>query len=1186
MGKVYAATVAGRCLGLAEGTRVALKVVHPHLLETPGFFKRFLREAEVGKAIVHENVVRTFDADAVAVGGEQHHYLVMEYVEGQTLRELLHELERVPEELCRHVGREVAKGLAAIHAAGVVHRDMKPENVLITGEHVVKVMDLGVARLQDEALRLSQTGAFVGSIHYAAPESFRDGGKLVDGRADLHALGLVLYELSCGVNPYYAESIPEILRKVLHEAPRRLGEINPQLSPFFEEVVHCLLEKAPGGRFADAGTLLGVLEEGESSAWWTARTKAIRAVTHQPLRRIRIPRETAVYGREQDIAALRALYEKAKAGEGRVVLVEGEAGIGKSRVVDELIGRLQRDGEELNFLFGSYPPGGAATASGAFSTAFREQFGADGSAAYLTPSPILVPAFDALLRGEPTPIGVEPLTKDSLQTCFVHALRGLAAERTTVLLIDDLHFATDDARALFTSLAMAVPGHRILLLGTTRPGIDEKWLAGLTRLPQTRQMALHRLGPKDLGALLKDSLESDQLAQSLALQIGQKSDGNPFFVFEIIRGLRDGQFLTQKDDGTWVSTRVIDDIEIPSSILDLVNARVADLTEDERNLLDVAACWGFEFDPLLVGEVLGIARIPLLRMLGQIERQHRLARSSGLRYVFDHHQVQEALYGSLSELLRREYHSALAAALETRTNAAEKDPTTLDGALCVDLCEHFLMGAQGERALRYLDAALTHLEGGWLNHAAIRLAERALAVPALVAGAERGKTLLRLAARLDLLGRREPQRAAIEEALALARASGDRQAEAKATGSLGIVIASLGRVAEAREHFERCLALARETQDRRGEGKATGNLGNVFCSLGRVADARAHYERWLAIAREIGDRQEEANATGNLGNAFKSLGQFAEAREHLERHLAIAREIGDRRGEAKATGNLGTVFSALGQFAEARAHHERHLAIAREIGDRLGEAHATGNLGVVFHSLGRTAEAREHHERCLTIAREIGHRLGEAIALVNLGPLRLALGDAVLARRDLEASLALCREIGTRYPEGYALLGLGFVADEEGDSATALRRTEESVALRREIAHGDGVAGSLVAIGDLRRRAGDADAARAALDEALALARAQEDKPKAAHCLALLANLPGGDAQAVVAAAAEAGDLGEHALPVRLLLWQATRDRAHLAEAKRLLDFRVEHAPPECRGPMLANVRIHREIVAACRADA
>jgi tetratricopeptide (TPR) repeat protein len=1150
MGKVYAATVAGRCPGLAVGTRVALKVVHPHLLDTPGFFKRFLREAEIGKSVVHENVVRTHDADAVRHDGEQLNFLVMEYVEGQTLRALLKELDRVPEELCRHIGREVAKGLAAIHAAGVVHRDMKPENVLITADHVVKVMDLGVARLNDEALRLSQTGAFVGSIHYAAPECFSDGGKNVDGRADLHALGLVLYELACGVNPYFADSVPEILKKVLHEEPRRLGDVNPQLSPFFEEVVHNLLAKKPTDRFADATTLLGVLEEGEKSAWWTSRAKAIRAVTHQPLRRIRIPRETAVYGRESEIAKLRAVYEKAKAGEGQVVVIEGEAGIGKSRVVDELIGRLQRDGEDLNFLFGSYPPGGAATAAGAFSTAFREQFGdadlADSLRERLGPAAILAPAFAALLLGSAAPTGAESLTKDSLQTCFVASLRSLATDRTTVLLIDDLHFATEDARALFTSLAMAVPGHRVLLVGTTRPGIDEKWLAGLTRLPQTSQMALHRLGPKDLAALLGDSLKSEALALSLAGQIGQKSDGNPFFVFEIIRGLRDGQFLTQKADGTWASTRVIDDIKIPSSILDLVNARVADLTEDERNLLDVAACWGFEFDPLLVGEVLAMSQIPLMRALGQIEKKHRLVRASGRRYVFDHHQVQEALYGAMSELLREPYHAALATALETRAKCADKDPTALDGALCVDLCEHFLKGAQGERALRYLAAAHAHLEKGYLNDTAIRLAERALAVPGLLAGADRAKTLLRLCGAngpLDRLGRRKRQEEAAREADRLAEASGDPEP--------------------------------------RGEAKSS--LGNLFWRTGRPAEAEAAFRAALEAAKARGDRKAEASAEIGLGNLFQTQSRFAEAKEHHERCLAICREIGDRRGEAAATGNLGNIFQSQGRLAEAKAHHERSLAISREIGDRQGEAADTGNLGIAFKSQGRLAEAKEHYERSLAIDRETGSRQGEAIVQVNLGPLWLSLGDRARAREALLASLAICREIGASYPEGYGLAGLGRLADEDGDLAQALRLMEESLALRRKIGHGVGIADSLLAIADLRRRSGETDAARTALDEALRLSREQGRTADVAHALAMLAFLPGGDAGAAVAALREAGADNDSA-EVRWLLWTATGDRAQLADAKRLLDESLAKVPAEHHEAMLANVRVNREVAAAAKA--
>jgi len=528
MGRVYRATVVGHAPGLEVGAVVALKVVYAHLLEHEGFFKRFLREAEIGRSVVHENVVRTLDADVLVVDGAQQHFLVMELVEGQTLRGLLQELGRVPEDLCRHVACEIAKGLAAIHAAGVVHRDLKPENVLITRTHAVKIMDLGVARGAAGLPALTQTGVFVGSILHAAPEQFSEAGAALDGRTDLFGLGITLYELATGAHPFHAEEMTRILQRIQSEEPTRVGVRNPQVSPFFEEVIHTLLAKKREGRFASAAELGRVLEEGEASAWWKTKATTIRVETRRPLRRMRIPRETALYGREAELARLRALHAQAKEGEGQVVVIEGEAGIGKSRLVDELVALLKREGEDMNFLHGSYPPGGAATASGAFSTAYREQFGAESLEetlkGYLPHSGLLVPAFAALLRGESTPPGSEPLTKDSLQTCFVHATRALATERPTIVLIDDLHFAPEEGRALFTALAMAVPGHRILLVGTTRRGHDERWLGHFDRLGATR-MPLARLGPKDVSRLLVDALRSERLAEELGYRILTKSDG-------------------------------------------------------------------------------------------------------------------------------------------------------------------------------------------------------------------------------------------------------------------------------------------------------------------------------------------------------------------------------------------------------------------------------------------------------------------------------------------------------------------------------------------------------------------------------------------------------------------------------------------------------------------------------------
>jgi tetratricopeptide (TPR) repeat protein len=1139
MGKVYAATG-------PEGV-VALKDVHPHLLETPGFFKRFMREAQLGQAIRHDNVVRTLDCDQEFGGGTATCFLVMEYVEGQTLSDLLRELERVPEELCRHVAREICKGLAAVHDAGVVHRDLKPENVLITPDHVVKVMDLGVAKLSDEAMKLSRSGAFVGSVEYAAPEQFKGGD--VDGRTDLHALGVLLYELASGSHPYRGGTFHEVLGRVCDEEPRRLGDVNPQLSAFFEEVVHTLLVKDRRGRFASATQLLSVLEEGEDSAWWHDRARQLQEETKRPIRRIRIPRETAVHGREDELAKLGSLYEQARSEDGQVVLIEGEAGIGKSRLVDEFVARVHARGDEVNFLFGSYPPGGAATADGAFSAAYREHLGEAGSAAYLPDNQLLAPAFDALLRGEGAPEGAQQLSPGSLQTCFARATQSLAAERVTIVLIDDLHFAPEEGRALFSSLAMAIPGHRVLLIGSTRPGTPEAWRAGLTRLAQVTLLPVQRLGPKHLVRLLADSLGSTRLAEDLAGKIAVKSDGNPFFVFEIIRGLREGQFIQQSESGTWQSTRIIDEIEIPSSVLDLVNARVASLTEEERDLLDVACCCGFEFDATIVGDALGAARIPTLKRFAQIEKKHRLVRCAGERFVFDHHQVQEALYAALPPQLAREYHAAIAEALESRTKAAEGAPQELDGALSVDLCHHFLSGGRGASALRYLAPAQLHLLAGYLNAQMVELSERALAVPGLLTGIERAGALQRLASvngPLDLLGRHERHEECAREAERLAEEAGHDLLQGRSANALGRVL-RLSRLDDAAAAYRRALELARACGDKEDEAHAMGNLGVVLLSQGRPSEARACQERTLALYRETGNRGAEAGTIVNLGVILTSQGLLDEAQEHYERALALSRDAGHRQFEANATINLGYILYSRGRLREAQECGERALALCHEIGHRHGEAVVTGNLGLVFGAQGRIEEAREHMERALVLSREIGHRVWEANTQLNLGGVLRHLGESEQSEEHLLASLRLQREIENRRGE----------------------------------------CGVRLTLGSLRAAAGDVEGGREQLVAARDLAADAGASSFEVGALCELALLEGEGAEGALAAYREhEGELDlEERCEARLLLFKATGDRVHLRAAKGVLDEWLANVPEEYHESLCRNHPVSRETLAAWKKE-
>ena len=166
-----------------------------------------------------------------------------------------------------------------------------------------------------------------------------------------------------------------------------------------------------------------------------------------------------------------------------------------------------------------------------------------------------------------------------------------------------------------------------------------------------------------------------------------------------------------------------------------------------------------------------------------------------------------------------------------------------------------------------------------------------------------------------------------------------------------------------------------------------------------------------------------------------------------------------------------------------------------------------------------------------------------------------------------------------------ALLALGQASHEAGDAARALACTEEGLAVCRRTGNLAGVAMGMIQLGDLRRSAGDAEGARTAIEEGVSLSREQGSASRVALGLALLARLPGGDPKAAEAALADAGDRLDmsEAADAHFLLWEATSDRAHLAEAKRRLDFLVEHAPPECREAMLTNLRRFREVAAAWR---
>lgn len=233
---------------------VALKVLFPELSTDQNFVERFRREAQNAAKLSHPNIVSVYDWGEDA----STYFIVMEYVSGKSLSATLHEQGPMSPEKAAEVAAEVAAALSFAHKNDVVHRDVKPGNVLIDTRGAVKVADFGIARARNSTENLTQTGAVMGTATYFSPEQAQ--GLSVDQRSDVYSLGVVLYEMVSGKPPFQGENPVSIAYKHVSEQPKRLRELNDSISPDFESVVMQALSKSPGNRYQNADELKADLD--------------------------------------------------------------------------------------------------------------------------------------------------------------------------------------------------------------------------------------------------------------------------------------------------------------------------------------------------------------------------------------------------------------------------------------------------------------------------------------------------------------------------------------------------------------------------------------------------------------------------------------------------------------------------------------------------------------------------------------------------------------------------------------------------------------------------------------------------------------------------------------------------------------------------------------------------------------
>ena len=962
-----------------------------------------------------------------AVGG------LVDLANMRTLPPPSQERPRVPQ-LERTLGlmRALCEPLAFVHGQGLVHRDLKPDNVLIGDDGRPVLLDFGLALRFAGSVAgrdvLEVAGSALGTPPYMAPEQIR--GDLVDARADLYALGCMMYECLTGTPPFTGTPAG-VLNKHLVEMPFPPSEHVAGIPVDLDALVMRLLEKEARDRFGYAVDVAAALRALGASA-----VAALDAPPAQPY----LYRPSLV-GRRRVLEDLTPELLPGLQGQGRIVLVGGLSGVGKTRLAMELATGATRRG--MRVITGECQDVQGSTSGMSVRTAPLHPFrpllvaiadrcrtmGADETARLLDGHGAVLapyePSISRLIGDQPPPA---ELPAEAARLRVADALMTVVARyaetQATFLVIDDLQWADELSLTVLQRLdSDYLESSNLVVVATFRSEERGARLDALLHADHVHPVELAPLGRAAVAAMVGEMLALQRPPEALVDFLMEESEGNPFFIAEYLRVAIGERMLRRDQTGVWsmhaeeeTPAALRAALPLPGGMRDLVRRRFGQLGRDARLLVQVAAVIGREIDADVLLDAAGLGR-GSAAALQELRAREILEEAERGDLRFGHDKVREVVYDEIPRAERPALHLSVARAIEARHGRGP------DAALhFAVLAHHYGHTAADDKTLEYLEKAGEHALRAATSADARRFFERALRLAA--EGRARGMAEIgpgrqarwqRLLGEAcynlgDLASAREhlqrclqslqPAGAGLLSASDQARSlwSSLRGLAAQARRLVGAVPRP-GPAGRARERLrEASLAAERLAQvhfflNERGPAFTTGlecariaeqlgpspELARAYATLGVAmgfspvpALAEFHGRRAQDIAEQVDDPRASAFVAFLRGLHAVNQGNHADARGYLGHALSLAREVGDERAAQEISANLGHAHNMAGQRSEALALYAELLESARRTHNVQAVLWAQNGRGNTLAFMGRAAEATAIYDEILPMARASG----------------------------------------------------------------------------------------------------------------------------------------------------------------------------------------------------------------------